>query len=193
MSDPWRTLPNLSGQTAPEAEGTREADQARMYPSVRGGVQDAITRRILDVPRVRAYNSVGEAGHGPGFAFVGMNGTEWDTDHMWQGGPYLTCVSPGCYGLLAAVKFSGGAAANDGQWARFVNPAVTRCYGETTTYGNPAAFGTYMMFPGIWNANVGDQVGLYVYTASARDIVGGSDNLWIAATLLSTSGGEAVQ
>lgn len=50
-SDPWSKIPNLSGTRAPELEDTRSGDPSRFFPSVRGGNVDAVTGRVLNVPR----------------------------------------------------------------------------------------------------------------------------------------------
>jgi hypothetical protein len=158
--------------------------------AIRSGVAGPDEYRVLNMPRCRVYNTPGEAGHGPGTATIGWSANLYDTDNMtFQPGSTANSIlirTPGLYICSANLETTGGSGVS-GIWVRIqINSNFNVFVAEWTEYRDPALFGAHMTISGPRQFNAGDQIQLAVNTTAAMNITGGSEALWLAASMIST-------
>lgn len=108
-------------QSSSRIEDVRSSgDPSRFFPSVRSGVVDAVTGRILSAPR--CYVACNSALLMPnGLGLVSFDLVERDNDGMWNASvpSRVTISSPGIYDTKMNVQFAAGGAGNHRQaWVR---------------------------------------------------------------------------
>lgn len=112
MSDAYKSLPNLSGETAASQEQTRGADPSRFYPSPGSGGIDPLVARVLNVPRCRVRDTgTGSVWNTGGFTNTIFDKADIDTDHMWNGVGQIHFHTPGDYMVGATIYCAFSASA----------------------------------------------------------------------------------
>jgi hypothetical protein len=187
--DPYHALPNLAGSAAGIEEVRSSGDPSRFFPSSRGGNVDAVTGRILNMPRCRVY--------GPGVAVSGAavvvpwNTVDYDTDNMTKRSIALALidiVTPGFYLLKTHGESPGGTGTTG--WLRIIlngNPGV---YIASTTGLIPPAYALHMDVVGIWPLRAGDFVQAYWAPAGAAGLYGGQYASSLEACMISSFGSD---
>ena len=198
--DPYHDLPNLTGQQASALDETRGADPQRFFPSLRGGTTDAITGRILDVPRASVYRSTNQSIPNNVQTTIVWDVMEYDTDGMWNPATptRLTGRAPGVYLFAAGGLWVASGAINDRQLLLVKTNAVTTA---TTSYPQSLINSIAANFTGhatawpIW-LNAGDFVEVRVTQISGAALNFGSAtaavrNNAFEACLLSAFGSDS--
>jgi|tagenome__1003787_1003787.scaffolds.fasta_scaffold20827043_2 hypothetical protein len=160
--------------------------------AIRSNMQGKDVLQANDMPRARVWNSVGEAGHGPGAANIGFDKIEYDTDNMaFQavalGSTALVCRSSGLYMASANTEYSGGGGAGGFLTRIIINNTPSVFVAESTDFRDPVGWGINYTICGPWLANKGDYITLYASTTVASNINGGRYNLWLAACMISST------
>lgn len=195
-SDPYKDLPNLTGvPSAGAVEGIRSSgDPSRFYPSPRGGTVDAVTGRILDVPRFHVYKTTDYVA-GAGFTdFMYWDGVLDDNDGMTKGPnltPYVNIKTPGLWYLKAFVAWSNPVF-TQWLWARILASGshAGAAVIQSTTQGIAPGFGTYQEASGQVQLVRGDSVSLYLFTNAAVTIQGGTFAYYLQGHLAGTDGSD---
>lgn len=190
--DPWLTLPKLgTDQTSGNLEAIRTGgDPSRFYATGRGGQDDAVSARILDQPRAKAYCAASAPTLGAGVATaVIFDSTEFDRDGMWRAASptRLTCVTPGLYNAWAGVAYN--AATGDNNWTRIVANGVT-VIAQITDTGALAGFSMEQPLSGPWLAKTGDYIEFWLVSTIGCGVYNGAVNCFLAACRMSTIGSD---
>lgn len=194
-SDPYAHLPNFSGIDAKTIDETRVGDPARFFPSIRRGVVDAVTGRILNTPRVCVFRAAAfNITTGPA-VIIPWDAKEYDTDGMWNvnlAPTHITCVTPGLYEFHALGQFADSAAGWR-QW--YLRKNGSKSYANTVIDSNAGGVGNSQQIGWAIPLNVGDYVEflmaqnsgitLALTAASTLDLLNG-----LSAELVSTFGSD---
>lgn len=190
----WDHIPNLSGVKSDQLEDTRGGDPSRFYPSVRGGDVDAVTGRILDIPRASVFLNAGGSLANSTVTLVSWDSEEYDSDGMWSplAPGRLTARTPGNYRVTSWFTWGANAA---GPRAMFIRRTVATS-GLQFSYGiGPLGEGTdvqavlagFYTPTGPWSyemdLNAGDYVECFITQISGGALA------WIAATAALRSNG----
>lgn len=181
--DPYAHIPNLTGQSAVALDETHGADPSRFYPSARAGVVDAVTGRILDVPRCAAYRLTNHNVPTLTYTVIGMDTIDYDNDGMIDLGSTLlssraTCRTRGVYdfrGMIlwptpAAVSFRNiGILLNGVLWKNLEQqPATAGPHSQTIEGRIPLEPGDYVEMGA--QQNTGGTIALLGNGNAVRDI-----------------------
>lgn len=105
--DPHQHLPNLTGsEPASTYEDIRSSDPSRFFPSVGKGNVDAVTGRILSVPKLTLIrNGLHNIASGGVFVPIQWDQKVVDTDGMWNASAptIIKVVTPGRWALNAQI------------------------------------------------------------------------------------------
>jgi len=86
-SSPYDQLPNLTGESGALEDIRSGGDPSRFFPAARGGDVDAVTGRILNVPRAGVYFDTFVPGGGTTSGVtqsISWDGVAYDTDGMYS-------------------------------------------------------------------------------------------------------------
>jgi len=187
--DPYHALPNLAGSAARIEEVRSSGDPSRFFPSARGGNVDAVTGRILDMPRCRVY--------GPGVAVSGAqvvvpwSGVDYDTDNMTKRSIALALIdiiTPGFYMLKTHGESPGGSGAT--AWLRVILNGNPASYVSSVTGIVPAVYALHMDVVGFWPLRAGDFVQAYWAPSAAAGLYGGYNSSSLEACMISSIGSD---
>lgn len=188
--DPWHGIPNLSGVSAPVQEDGRSGDPSRFYPSMRGGVIDAVTGRILDTPRayVHLSNEVPHTAGAVSDATYVAGGVAFDNDGMAKASPFITCVTPGWYEVSAFVGWAGGGGVAK-IWTRIpINSNLSNTVSQATENRDQTVWGVHLPLGGPWLAQTGDKISLSLYSDVAVNVT----DMFLAAILRAPVGSDSL-
>lgn len=192
--DPWSAIPNLSSQSAERDERGRVADPSRFYPSPRAGVVDAVTGRILDIPRVCVYRTTVVGINPAVLAPLPFEAELYDEDKMWDAtDPFkIYARTPGLYEWKASVNWAANTASYRQILVRkngvtylphssIVDPSQVTSTGQATSTECEMSAGDYVEVIVSHNATV---------FPTALNINSGLENTAITGHLASTFGSD---
>ncbi len=197
--NPYSGLPNITGaQTSGDIEDIRSSgDPSRFFPSLRRGQVDAVTGRILDVPRAFVYiNGATVIGTNSGVqAAVPWDVLDYDTDGMFNSAnnTRLTAHTPGVYQVDFLYSYQGNINGWRRSWIQRTNP-TTGAFAYFGAFLNTDALGISCWLQSHWAIpmEAGEYVeGIYFQNSGgALNFNCGRDNCGFAATLISSFGSD---
>lgn len=202
MSDPWKSLPNLTGHTADELTGTRAGDPSRVFASPRGGVLDPVTGRILDLPRVRVTRNAALAIPSATLVTIAWDansaatrGLLWDNDGMWSSArsTELVCKTAGLWDFYAQWYWATVTTVATYRQAYFQHLPSGRIFGQSVAppTGSGGGVGTVQSIFSPIPMDAGQSVIVNLaHNDAAINGNMGSDNCWFGATWRSSFGSD---
>lgn len=166
---PLHDLPDLAG-AAGRIEDVRGGDPSRFFPSVRRGQVDAVTGRILNVPRAAAYRlATHNVPTGGAAQPIQMDTIDYDVDRMIDlGSPTLasrfTCHSAGVYDFSCDILWPAPASVTFRQMNLLKNGAIWK---NSIQYPNTAGAHSQHL-----NGQVSLIAGDYIEVAAAQNTGG---------------------
>lgn len=183
-NDAWGKIPNLSGQRSSSGEISRVTDPSRFFPPVANGNVDAVTGRILNVPRCAAYRlAAHNVAFGGAYTPIQMDTIDYDTDQMISlSTPTLasriTCRTTGHYDFNGTILWPApgtvtfrniGILKNGAIWKNLINyPNTAGAHSQVITGKISMVTGDYIELAA--QQNTGVVIALLGNTFSPRDI-----------------------
>lgn len=168
-NNPYAELPNLTGDSGQIEDIRSQGDPSRFFPSARRGDVDAVTGRILDVPRCGLWSNSALNLTVSGAAWIMLwTDTDYDTDGMFDLATptRITIHTRGLYSFTGAIAWGANAFGDrlmyfvkNSTWIFGAQYAPTSS-GAVAHYQSTAAFqqmnaGDYCEIWGVQNTAVG--------------------------------------
>lgn len=193
-NDPYAHIPDLAADAA-NIELVRSAgDPSRFFPSVRSGNVDAVTGRVLNMPRAQVYRTAVKTLGTSVLWTIEWDSEVYDTDNMWSSADptKLTCRTPGVYRFDAQTYIAGEGSLNTyRQMYLRKNAAGQVCAQVVCAPCGSVGVGTCIPLGDQIALNAGDFVTVnYAHNDSPLAFNMGLDNCFFRACMISTFGSD---